>query len=204
VFKTRRIQVRNKRQKQESLQSYANKLRERFEPSMPLQQVLLSTALPNRVGGRAEVTSNTILVAEWMAADMPKARATVRHEMAHAIGYHRVIQGWNQHYGAFKKLLMEISPCSWKHDLHWYETPAITKARDQAGIRPYKQRPVRYLECAKCGRHFTCGGSGIASYIQRGLFLPCRHCGGLELIEIIDFKTRGRRFVSVRKESEHA
>jgi len=172
----------------EYLQKYTNQLKDKTYPAMP--NVTVDVAKMNhRVGGKA-IGITAILLPKWMLADKEQAKSTIRHEIAHLIvnwlGLPKVIS----HGKEFHQILKQIAPRTWKGDLHWYRSEAITEARIKSGIkeREYKPMAWRYFGCANldCKLHNVkaYAWKRIPSYIQRGLFVKCKYCGSPTMVEI--------------------
>ena len=170
------------------LQKYANQVREKYYPQMP--RVIVNQAkLKSCVGGMA-IGSYKILIPQWMLCDKEQAQSTIRHELAHNIVNHLGLPKVISHGKEFHQILKQIAPRTWRNDLHWYASEAITEARIKAGIktREHKHMAWRYFGCDNLGCKLhnvkAYAWKRIPSYIQRGLFVKCKYCGSDTLVEI--------------------
>lgn len=170
------------------LQKYANQLRERYYPDMP-RVIVNKVKIESRFGGKA-YGINEIVIAPWMLADKAEAKSTIRHEFAHNILCWLKLPRKIAHGKEFHQILKRIAPKMWRQDLHWNATPAITQARQKAGIKSIERQSLKW-------RYFTCGNPNctanskrtygykrIPYYIKAGLFASCEDCGCPKLIEI--------------------
>lgn len=176
------------RTSREYLQKYANHIRDKHYPSMP--RVLVDTAkMESHFGGKA-YGINEIVLPKWMLADKEQAKSTIRHELAHNILNWLKLPRVISHGKEFHQILRQIAPKTWRNDLHWYASEAITEARIKAGIKPREAKPMEW-------RYFTCGNSNclaqpkhkyawkrIPYYVKAGLFARCEDCGCANLVEI--------------------
>lgn len=72
---------------------------------------------------------NDIRIADWILVDSTEAKATVRHEIAHALQHYKYGMNVRSHGKEFIEALKIVSPNGWRKDRHYQETPEIVKAR---------------------------------------------------------------------------
>jgi hypothetical protein len=72
---------------------------------------------------------NDIRIADWILVDSTEAKATVRHEIAHALQHYKYGTNVRSHGKEFIEALKIVSPNGWRKDRHYQETPEIVKAR---------------------------------------------------------------------------
>jgi len=172
----------------EYLEKYANQIKDKHYPTMPRVIVNISKLKPH-LGGMA-YGSHMIVLPKWMLSDKEQSKSTIRHELAHNIIKWLKIRVAISHGKEFHQILKQIAPRTWRNDLHWTTTPAITQARQKAGIKTIKREPLKV-------RLFTCGNPDcpatpkhrygwkrIPYYIKAGLFARCKECGCPTLVEI--------------------
>lgn len=171
----------------EYLQKYTDQLRGKYYSDMPRVIVKISPKVESKVAGRA-FGMYLITIQKWMLADKNEAKSTIRHELAHSIVNWLEFPKVIAHGKEFRRILKQIAPKTWRDDLHWHCSEAITEARTKTGIKPYKYKPMKW-------RYFTCGNPNcpkgrlyvwkrIPYYITAGLFGRCPDCGCSDIVEI--------------------
>ncbi len=168
------------------LQKYANQLRVKHYSNMPQVAIYISAKTESRTAGRAH-GRYLITIQKWMLVDKEEAKATIRHELAHNIVNWLELPKVIAHGKEFHQILKKIAPRTWKQDLHWHYSEAITEARSKVGIKPHEYKPMKW-------RWFTCGNidchkhlyawKRIPYYIEAGLFGRCSDCGCPDIVEI--------------------
>lgn len=73
-----------------------------------------------------------ISIADWILVDKTEAKATVRHEIAHALQNYKYGACTRSHGKEFIEALKIVSPNNWRSDRHYRETPEIVKARTKS------------------------------------------------------------------------
>lgn len=167
------------------LRTYANKLKDKYYPNIPKVYVGKLDTLGKSIGGRA-YSDHSMYLSTWMLADKEEAKSTVRHELAHNIvNYLRRRNelpktSYISHGREFHQILKKIAPRTWRQDLYWNSTPAITEARAKHGIvdKAHKYRETKWFTCANpdCTYKHLWGWKAIPRYIKNGWFKGCE-CG---------------------------
>ncbi len=170
------------------LEKYANQIREKHYPNMP--RVIVSQEKMSALWGGLAYGSRHIGLPEWILADREQAKSAIRHELAHNVQSFTRVLCLIIHGKEFHQILKRIAPRTWRRDLHWVATPAITQARAKMGIKPRIYSPI-FLRLFTCGNP-NCSATPkhiyawkrVPSYMPRGLFKSCKDCGCPTIIEI--------------------
>ncbi len=168
------------------LESYARRLLDKHYPDMPTPAITIDNK-SKRFAANA-YSFVRISMTKWIMKDQQEARSTIRHELAHNIFYWLRLGRHIPHGKEFKQILRQIAPKTWREDIHWHMTPAISQAREKAGIktRTYQPMPYRYFTCGNpdCPAKHRYAWKRIPFYIISGLFARCKDCGNPTLVEI--------------------
>lgn len=178
------------------LESYARRILDKHYPNMETPDITIDKK-SKRFAATA-YSFKRISMTKWIMKDLQEARSTIRHELAHNIFYWLREGRYILHGKEFKQILRRIAPKTWRYDMHWNMTPAISQAREKEGILEHRYQSMPW-------RVFTCGNPDcpanprhlwswkrIPSYIIRGLFKRCPDCDCPTIIEIADKKVQYR------------
>ncbi len=155
---------------------------------MPYPDIKIEKLNP-KIGGMAHIYSRprTISIALWIMADKNEAMGTIRHELAHLIVYWLHLKIKIYHGKEFHQILRQIAPDTWRNDLHWHDTPAISKAKEKEGGLTKKKHvwKVHTYGCTnpECKRKPAWSYKRVPHYVKQGLAI-CPSCNKQMITEI--------------------
>lgn len=146
------------------LEKYEWQILQKHCPRMPLPSIEIRNEV-TKYGGLANYGFWTLTTYKWMMKDAEETKGIIRHELAHFIVRYLRMPIKIAHGKEFHKVLKQISPKTWKQDLHWHYTPAIIAAR--TGKEKKYKRSWQIWGCVKCEYQYPY--RRVPYYIKAGL-----------------------------------